>query len=63
MPRGSASASGSRKPSTVFIRWQDLEEGNEISGDASAEFQDHGTIEIELSCDNGDDVTLIGRRE
>ena len=37
--------------------------GNEISGDGSAELEDDGTIEVELSFDNGDDAILTGRRE
>ena len=52
-----------RAKTIVFFRWQGFDEGDEISGDASAELQDDGTIEIELSYDNGDDATLIGRRE
>jgi hypothetical protein len=47
---------------TVFFRWSGFDEGDEISGDASAELQDDGTLEIELSFDNGDDATLTARR-
>ena len=47
----------------VFFRWTGSDEGDEISGDGSAELQDDGTIEIELSFDNGDDAILTGRRE
>ena len=36
---------------------------DEISGDGSAELEDDGTIEVELSFDNGDDAILTGRRE
>jgi hypothetical protein len=36
----------------VFFRWQGFDEGDEISGDGSAELQDDGSIEIELSFDN-----------
>lgn len=46
----------------VFCRWSGCDEGDEISGDASAELQDDGSLEIELSFDNGDDVTLTARR-
>jgi hypothetical protein len=62
---GAAQAGGEIEyaKTAVFFRWQGFEEGDEISGDASAELQDDGTIEIELSYDNGDDVTLTGRRE
>lgn len=47
----------------VFFRWTGFDERDEISGDGSAELQDDGTIEIELSFDNGDDAILTGRRE
>ena len=47
----------------VFFRWSGFDEGDEISGDGSAELQDDGSIEIELSFDNGDDAILTGRRE
>lgn len=47
----------------VFFRWTGFDEGDEVSGDSSAELQDDGTIEIELSFDNGDDAILTGRRE
>lgn len=46
----------------VFFRWNGCDEGNEISGDASAELQDDGSLEIELSFDNGDDATLTAHR-
>jgi hypothetical protein len=62
---GAAQGSGELEyaKTAVFFRWQGCDEGDEISGDASAELQGDGTIEIELSYDNGDDATLIGRRE
>ncbi|HET7282476.1 MAG TPA: hypothetical protein VFI67_09155 [Sphingomicrobium sp.] len=47
----------------MFFRWTGSDEGDEISGDGSAELQDDGTIEIELSFDNGDDAILTARRE
>jgi hypothetical protein len=47
----------------AFFRWTGFDEGDEISGDASAELRDDGTVEIDLSSDNGDDATLIARRE
>jgi hypothetical protein len=49
--------------STVFFRWAGFDEGDEISGNGSAEIEDDGTLEIELSFDNGDDAILIARRE
>lgn len=47
--------------SIVSFRWHGSDEGDEISGDGSAELQDDGTLEIELSIHNGDDATLIAR--
>jgi hypothetical protein len=49
--------------SIVFFRWSGFDEGDEVSGGGSAELQDDGTVEIELSFDNGDDATLKARRE
>ena len=62
---GCVTASGELEYSRtiVFFRWSGFDEGDEVSGDGSAELQDNGTIEIELSSDNGDDATLTGRRE
>lgn len=47
----------------VFFRWSGFDEGGEIAGGGSAELQNDGTIEIELSFDNGDDAILTGRPE
>ena len=47
----------------VFFRFNGFDEGDQICGDGSAGLQDDGTIEIELSFDNGDDFTLIARRQ
>jgi hypothetical protein len=49
--------------SIVFFRWTGFDEGDEISGNGSAEIEDDCTLEIELSFDNGDDANLIARRE
>ena len=46
----------------VFFRWNGFDEGSDIPGDASVELNDDGSIEIELSFDNGDDANLIARR-
>jgi hypothetical protein len=46
----------------VFFRWSGFDEGDQVAGDGSAELQDDGSIEIELSFDNGDDAILTGRR-
>ena len=43
----------------VFFRWSGFDEGDEISGDGSAELQDNGSIEIALSFYNGDDAVLL----
>jgi hypothetical protein len=47
--------------SIVFFRLSGFDEGDQISGDGSAELQDDGTIEIDLASDNGDDATLSAR--
>ena len=47
----------------VFFRWAGCDEGDEVTGSGSAELTDDGTLEIELSFDNGDDAVLVGRRE
>ena len=47
----------------VFFCWAGFDEGDAISGNGSAELQDDGSLEIELSFDNGDDAVLIARRE
>jgi hypothetical protein len=49
--------------SVVFFTWMGFDEGDEVTGSGSAELQDDGTIEIELSFHNGDDATLKARRE
>lgn len=46
----------------VFFRWGGFDEGDEISGDGSAELQDDGSVEIVLDWDNGDDAVLKARR-
>jgi hypothetical protein len=47
----------------AVFQWHGFDEGDEITGGGSAELQNDGTIEIELSFDNGDDAVLTGRRE
>jgi hypothetical protein len=49
--------------SSVFFRWNGSDEGDEISGELSADLQDDGTVEIELSFDSGDEAILKARRE
>ena len=47
----------------VFFRWGGFDEGDQIAGGGSAELQDDGALKIELSFDDGDDVTLTALRE
>ena len=49
--------------SVVFFTWIGFDEGDEVTGSGSAELQDDGTIEIELSFHNGDEAILNARRE
>ena len=49
--------------SVVFFTWTGFDEGDEVSGSGSAELDDNGTIEIELSFQNGDDAVLKARSE
>ena len=49
--------------SVIFFKWVGFDEGDEMSGSGSAELDDMGLLEIELSFDNGDDATLKARRE
>ncbi len=46
----------------VSFRFNGFDEGDEVSGEVSAELQDDGSLEIELSFDNGDDAILTARR-
>jgi hypothetical protein len=46
----------------VVFRWTGFDEGDEVSGEASAQLRDNGCLEIELSFDNGDDATLTAHR-
>ncbi|WP_170958914.1 hypothetical protein [Magnetospirillum sp. 15-1] len=43
--------------------WADSDEGDEVTGSGSAELADDGTLEIQLSFDNGDDAVLTAPRE
>jgi hypothetical protein len=47
---------------TIFFTWAGFDEGDEITGTGSADLDDDGTIEIELSFHNGDDAVLKARR-
>jgi hypothetical protein len=46
----------------VFFSWAGFDEGDEMTGTGSAELGDDGTVEIELSFDDGDDAVLKARR-
>jgi len=47
----------------IFFHWSGFDEGDAVGGDGSAELQDNGSLEIELSFDDGDDAILTARRE
>jgi hypothetical protein len=47
----------------VFFTWNGSDEGDQVCGSGSAELEDDGTIEIELSFHNGDDTILKAHRE
>ena len=46
----------------VFFTWAGFDEGDEMTGSGSAELGDDGTVEIELSFDDGDDAVLKAQR-
>jgi hypothetical protein len=47
----------------IFFHWSGFDEGDAIGGEGSAELQDDGSLEIELSFDDGDDAILTTHRE
>jgi hypothetical protein len=47
----------------VFFSFTGSDEGDEVSGSGSAELDNDGTLEIEISFDNGDDAILKATRE
>ena len=47
----------------IFFRWAGFDEGDEVGGSGTAELDDDGILEIELSFDHGDDAVLKARRE
>lgn len=49
--------------SVVFFTWMGFAEGDEVRGSGSAELQEDGTIEIELSFEGGDDAIMKAQRE
>ena len=46
----------------VFFDWAGFDEGDEVTGSGSAELDDDGTVEIEISIHDGDDAVLKARR-
>ena len=46
----------------VFFTWAGFDEGDEMTGSGSAELDNDGTVEIELSFDDGDDAVLKAQR-
>jgi hypothetical protein len=50
-------------PSAIFFTWQGFDEMDDVSGAGSAELDDDGSIEIELSFHLGDDAVLRARRQ
>jgi hypothetical protein len=49
--------------SSVAFAWTGFDEGDEISGEGSAELLDDGFIEIEFEYHNGDDAVFKAKRE
>jgi hypothetical protein len=47
----------------IFFHWNGFDEGDAIGGDGSAELQDDGSLEIELSFNDGDNAILTAHRE
>jgi hypothetical protein len=47
----------------VCFRWSGFDEGDEVSGSGSIDLQDDGTVEIDLSFDDGDDARLKACRQ
>lgn len=48
---------------TVFFRWAGFDEGTELTGSGAAELGDDGSLEMEITFDDGDEVLLTARRE
>ncbi len=47
----------------VFFTVTGSDEGDEVNGSGSAELEEDGTLEIEISFDNGNDTILKAARE
>lgn len=48
---------------SIDFRWHGADEGDEVTGEGSAELLDDGTLEIGFSYDNGDEAVLKAKRE
>ena len=46
----------------IFFKWTGYDEGTGVTGSGSAELDDAGLLEIELSFDDGDDAVLRARK-
>ena len=49
--------------SIVFFRFQGTDEMDPVSGEGSAELDDDGLLEVEISFHDGDDAVLNARKE
>ena len=47
----------------IFFHWSGFDENDAVGGNGSAELQDNGSLEIELSFDDGDDATFTAHRQ
>jgi hypothetical protein len=50
-------------PSMIFFTWAGFDEMDEVSGSGSAELDDAGDLEVDLSFHLGDDAVLKARRQ
>jgi hypothetical protein len=48
---------------SIDFTWIGFDEGDDVSGDGSAELLDDGSIEIEFAYRNGDEALLKAKRE
>ena len=50
-------------PSTIIFTWAGFDEMDKVSGSGSAQLDNHGSLEIELSFHLGDDAVLNAQRQ
>ncbi len=48
---------------SIDFNWNGSDEGDQVSGEGSAEMLDDGSIEIEFAYHNGDEAVLKAKRE